>query len=110
MLNQADLLTAAQIDDCVADLRRLLDSENLQDVPILVTSAVTGSGIDDLRRLLAEGVVARKAAAARIRDDLATVVARFKRYAGEGSVLPEPGQHGQARRAVLRRGRGRGHR
>ena len=91
VLNQADLLTAAQIDDCMADLRRLLDSENLHDVPILATSAVTGSGIDDLRRLLAEGVVARKAAAARIRDDLATVVARFKRYAGEDSVLPEPG-------------------
>jgi GTP-binding protein EngB required for normal cell division len=91
VLNQADLLTAAQIDDCMADLRRLLDSENLHDVPILATSAVTGSGIDDLRRLLAEGVVARKAAAARIRDDLAAVVARFKRYTGEGSVLPEPG-------------------
>ena len=90
VLNQADLLTAAQIDDCVADLRRLLDSENLQDVPILVTSAVTGSGIDDLRRLLAEGVVARKAAAARILDDLSTVVARFKHYAGDGSVLPVP--------------------
>jgi GTP-binding protein EngB required for normal cell division len=90
VLNQADLLTAAQIDDCMADLRRLLDSENLHDVPILATSAVTGSGIDDLRRLLAEGVVARKAAAARIRDDLATVVARFKRYTGDGSMLPEP--------------------
>jgi GTP-binding protein EngB required for normal cell division len=90
VLNQADLLTAAQIDDCVADLRRLLDSENLQDVPILVTSAVTGSGIDDLRRLLAEGVVARKAAAARILDDLSTVVARFKHYTGDGATLPVP--------------------
>jgi len=90
VLNQADLLTAAQIDDCVADLRRLLDSEDLQDVPILVTSAVTGSGIDDLRRLLAEGVVARKAAAARILDDLSTVVSRFRHYTGDGSVLPVP--------------------
>ncbi|HXS65521.1 MAG TPA: GTPase [Streptosporangiaceae bacterium] len=90
VLNQADLLTAAQIDDCVADLRRLLDSEDLQDVPILVTSAVTGSGIDDLRRLLAEGVVARKAAAARILDDLSTVVSRFRHYTGDVSVLPVP--------------------
>ncbi len=41
VLNQADLLDPAQVDDCVADLRRLLDSENLPDVPILVTSAVS---------------------------------------------------------------------
>ena len=39
VLNQADLLTAGQIEDCVHDLRRLLDSENLHDVQILVTSA-----------------------------------------------------------------------
>jgi hypothetical protein len=82
VLNQADLLTAAQIDDCAADLRRLLDSENLHDVPILVTSAVTGSGLDDLRALLAKGVAARRGAAARILADVDTVVARFARYAG----------------------------
>jgi hypothetical protein len=82
VLNQADLLTAAQIDDCVADLRRLLDSENLHDVPILVTSAVTGSGLDDLRALLAKGVAARRGSAARISADLDTVVARFAHYAG----------------------------
>jgi GTP-binding protein EngB required for normal cell division len=82
VLNQADLLTAAQIDDCVADLRRLLDSENLHDVPILVTSAVTGSGLDDLRALLVKGVAARRGAAARILADVDTVVTRFAPYAG----------------------------
>ncbi len=83
VLNQADLLTTAQIDDCAGDLRRLLDAEELDDVPILVTSAVTGSGIEELRRLLAEGVAARQAAAARISADVDTVVARFAPYAGE---------------------------
>ncbi|HWF82449.1 MAG TPA: GTPase [Streptosporangiaceae bacterium] len=82
VLNQADLLTSAQIDDCVADLRRLLDSENLHDVPILVTSAVTGSGLDDLRALLVKGVAARRSAAARILADVDTVVGRFAHYAG----------------------------
>ena len=85
VLNQADLLTAAQVDDCVADLRRLLDSESLHDVPILVTSAVTGSGLDDLRELLAKGVIARRGAAARILADVDTVAARFARYAGAQS-------------------------
>ncbi|HYK34257.1 MAG TPA: GTPase, partial [Streptosporangiaceae bacterium] len=82
VLNQADLLTAAQVDDCVADLRRLLDAENLTDVPILVTSAVTGAGLDDLRALLVKGVAARRGAASRILADVATVVARFAPYAG----------------------------
>ena len=88
VLNQADLLTAAQIDDCVADLRRLLDSENLHDVPILVTSAVTGSGLDDLRALLAKAVAARRGAAARILADVETVVARFAPYAGAQDLPP----------------------
>ncbi len=109
MLNQADVLTAAQVDDCVSDLRRLLDSENLQDVPILVSSAVTGSGIEELRRLLAEGVAARRGAAARISADVDTVVARFARYAGDAGegVRVDPGAgREQAGRRVLRGGRG----
>jgi len=43
VLNQVDLLDAAEVGDCVADLRRLLDQENLTEVPILVTSAVSGA-------------------------------------------------------------------
>jgi len=80
VLNQADLLTAGQIEDCVHDLRRLLDSEDLQDVQILVTSAKTGDGIEELRKLLIDAVSARKAAAARISADVDKVVARFEPY------------------------------
>src|SRR5215813_8222742 len=54
VLNQCDLLTPAQIEDCVVDLRRLLDSEGLQEAQILVTSAKTGEGIEELRKLLSE--------------------------------------------------------
>src|SRR5580704_9562696 len=70
VLNQADLLSAGQIEDCVHDLRRLLDSEDLEDVQILVTSAKTGDGIEELRKLLINTVSARKAAAARISADV----------------------------------------
>ena len=80
VLNQADLLTAGQIEDCVQDLRRLLDNEGLQDVQILVTSAKTGDGIEELRKLLIDAVSARKAAAARISADVDKVVARFEPY------------------------------
>jgi 50S ribosome-binding GTPase len=82
VLNQSDLLDPAQVDDCAADLRRLLDSENLHEVPILVTSAVSGDGVDSLRKLLVDGVVARRAAAVRIAADVDRVVTRFTPYAG----------------------------
>lgn len=80
VLNQADLLDDTQADDCVADLRRLLDSEGLGEVPILVASALTGAGLGGLRKMLASAVVARRAAASRISADLDRVVARFEKY------------------------------
>ena len=85
VLNQADLLEPGQADDCVADLRRLLDSENLPDVPIQVTSAVTGAGMDGLRKLLVDAVAARRAATMRISADVDRVVARFGKFAGRGN-------------------------
>ena len=81
VLNQADLLTAAQVEDCVHDLRRLLDSENLHEVQIVVTSAVTGAGIEELRKLLIETVSARRASAARIAADVDKMVGEFRPYA-----------------------------
>jgi GTP-binding protein EngB required for normal cell division len=93
VLNQADLLTAAQIEDCVVDLRRLLDSENLSDVQVLVTSAVTGAGIEELRKLLIETVSARRAAASRISADVDKIAARFAPFAevtGLGASLVMP--------------------
>jgi GTP-binding protein EngB required for normal cell division len=81
VLNQADLLTAGQVDDCVQDLRRLLDSEGLQNSQILVTSAVTGAGVEELRKLLTEAVSARKATVARISADVDQATAKFGRYA-----------------------------
>ncbi len=80
VLNQCDLLTPGQVEDCVNDLRRLLDEEALEEVPILVTSAKTGEGIEELRKLLIEAVTARRAASARIAADVDKVVARFEPY------------------------------
>jgi GTP-binding protein EngB required for normal cell division len=91
VLNQADLLTAAQIEDCVQDLRRLLDSENLHDVQILVTSAKTGAGIEELRKLLIEAVSSRRAAVARISADVDKVVAQFQPYGAREYPDGEPG-------------------
>src|SRR5215472_5463492 len=59
VLNQADVLSADEVGECASDLRRLLDSEGLHDASLLVTSAVTGAGVDQLRKLLAETVYER---------------------------------------------------
>src|SRR5262249_5617892 len=96
VLNQADLLSAGQIEDCVHDLRRLLDSEGLPDVQILVTSAKNGAGIEELRKLLIDAVTARKAATARISADVDKLVAKFEPYAATAwaAELGSPGPAG----------------
>ena len=53
VLNQVDTLSPDQADDCRSDLRRLLDAEGLTETHVLVTSATTGAGLDELRRVLA---------------------------------------------------------
>jgi GTP-binding protein EngB required for normal cell division len=91
LLNQSDLLTPEQAEDCLSDLRRLLDSEGLHDTRILLTSAATGAGIDELRKVLTETVTARRAAGERLEADMDTLIARFAPYAGSGAAgVPEP--------------------
>jgi GTP-binding protein EngB required for normal cell division len=87
VLNQADLLTTEQAGDCVIDLQRLLDAEGLHDSRILVTSAVTGAGLDDLREVLAKAVTARRASAERLSADVDALAARFAPYAGEAGTV-----------------------
>ena len=92
VLNQADTLNAEQVQDCEADLRRLLDAEGLIETPVLVTSALKGTGLDDLRRVLAGAVAARQAATDRITADIDALLERFSVYAGDsvpGWLPPE---------------------
>jgi GTP-binding protein EngB required for normal cell division len=96
VLNQADTLTPDQVADCTADLRRLLDTEGLLETPVLVTSAATGAGLDELRRTLAAAVAARRAATDRITADIDALLERFAVYAGDSvpgwlpSAAPAP--------------------
>jgi GTP-binding protein EngB required for normal cell division len=92
VLNQADTLAPEQVKDCEADLRRLLDAEGLTETSVLVTSALTGAGLDDLRRALAGAVAVRRAATDRITADIDALLDRFEVYAGHsvpGWLPPE---------------------
>ena len=90
-LNQADLLTPEQAEDCVSDLRRLLDAEGLHDARVLVTSATSAAGVADLRRALMETVIARQAALRRISADVDAMAARFVPYADDMEVRARSG-------------------
>jgi GTP-binding protein EngB required for normal cell division len=91
VLNQADMLRPDEADDCVGDLRRLLDAEGLHDAGVLVTSAVTGAGMDRLHRLLVQAVSDRKATSARISADVDGIAAEFAPYATKQGRGPSGG-------------------
>jgi GTP-binding protein EngB required for normal cell division len=87
VLNQCDLLTPEQAHDCEEDLRRLLDSEGLSEARLLLVSAVTGAGLDDLRQVLADAVSARKTATERIVADIDALTAKFGSYVREAAAV-----------------------
>jgi GTP-binding protein EngB required for normal cell division len=83
VLNKADTLPADQAADCESDLRRLLEAEGLTETQVLVTSATTGAGLPELRRVLAGAVAARHAVTDRIEADVDALLERFAVYAGD---------------------------
>ncbi len=87
VLNQCDLLTPQQARDCEEDLRRLLDSEGHGEARVLLVSAVTGAGLDNLRRVLAAAVSARQTATDRIAADIDSIIARFAAYAADPAAV-----------------------
>jgi len=86
-LNQCDLLTPPQAKDCEEDLRRLLDSEGYSEAHVLLVSAATGAGLEDLRQLLAGAVSARRAATDRIAADIDSIIAKFGAYATDPAAV-----------------------
>ena len=86
-LNQCDLLTPQQAKDCEEDLRRLLHSEGYSEAHVLLVSAATGAGLEDLRQLLAEAVSARRTATDRIAADIDAIIAKFGAYATDPAAV-----------------------
>ncbi len=86
-LNQCDLLTPQQAKDCEEDLRRLLDSEGHGEARVLLLSAATGAGLDNLRQLLAGAVSARRTTTDRIAADIDSIIAKFAVYATDPAAV-----------------------
>ncbi|MEU6039133.1 ABC transporter [Actinomadura sp. NPDC047616] len=77
VLNQVDRLQPGEVDDCVADLRRLLEAEGLADPRIITTSAVREEGVRDFRDVLVDTVAARRARTERLAADIDRLAERF---------------------------------
>jgi GTP-binding protein EngB required for normal cell division len=88
ILNQVDKLTVSQREQCLSDLRRLLDSEGLPKVPVMAVSAVTGEGVEALRETLAKQVAEKQAAARRLAADVSVAAERLSTASGTTRVTP----------------------
>lgn len=81
VLNQTDLLPAADVPRVVDSLRGILAADGLGAVRVLTTSATTGDGVDAVRSAIGELAGSRAAVAARLEVDVSALAAR----------VPEPG-------------------
>ncbi len=88
VLNQADLLTPAEREQCLKDLRKLLNREGLDKVELLAVSAVTGDGLDTLRARLARRIAEKQVAARRLAADVAVAAAALEQASGTTKVTP----------------------
>jgi GTP-binding protein EngB required for normal cell division len=89
VLNHADALPDADRRACADDLRRLLEQAGLGAARLLVTSARTGEGIADLRRLLADEARRRRAAATRVAADLRAAAKQLRAAVFGAGGAPE---------------------
>lgn len=70
VLNQADRLSPEALENCLRDLRGLLDSEGLERAQLTAISAHTGMGVDALRSQLATAISNKQMAARRLEGDV----------------------------------------
>ncbi|MCS4490539.1 GTPase [Corynebacterium sp. ES2775-CONJ] len=70
VLNKADRLAPADIPEVTASLTGLLNDDGLDNVSVLATSTLTGSGITELREAIATIAASKNAQSARIVADI----------------------------------------
>ncbi|MCU1673195.1 MAG: putative transporter [Frankiales bacterium] len=87
VLNQVDRLDQTAAQECLTDLRGLLDSEGLQKTPLYAASARTGQGLPELRQGLARKVAARRAASDRLAADVRGAASGLQQHCGSA---PKP--------------------
>src|SRR5205814_5457485 len=82
VLNHVDEVPDDRRQSMLDDIRRLLDADGLERVPLLATSARTGEGIDALRYAIADRVRAKQVTRSRLEADLRMVAGRLNEATG----------------------------
>jgi GTP-binding protein EngB required for normal cell division len=82
VLNHVDEVPEDRRQSMVDDLRRLLEADGLDGVPLLVTSAKHGDGIPDLKKAIARQVAEKKATTTRLLGDVSDAAARLQQANG----------------------------
>ncbi|MGI5212455.1 GTPase [Plantactinospora sp. CA-290183] len=82
VLNQADRLPPAEVPRLMADLRRLLNADQLAGVRLLATSALSDHATAPLRSVLGQAVAERQAALRRLAGDADAVTERLAEMMG----------------------------
>jgi GTP-binding protein EngB required for normal cell division len=88
VLNQTDRLWGDELERCLADLRRLLDSEGLAATPIMSMSATEGIGVPEVRKVLAKAVADKRAVTRRLSADVDLAARALQHDLGAAPAAP----------------------
>ncbi len=90
VLNQAARMRLEEAHACRDDLKRLLVADGLPDAPVLLTSARTGLGLEDLAVALAGAARSATASKVRLMGDLRREAQRLRGYVGDTETELDP--------------------
>ncbi|WGL51577.1 YfjP family GTPase [Nocardioides sp. BP30] len=85
VLNHIDKVPEERRQSMIDDVRRLLDNDGLQKVPVIAVSARLGWGIPELRGEIARRVADKKATKGRIEADVRTLAGRMRDASGDAA-------------------------
>ena len=86
VLNHIDTVPEERRESMVADVRRLLDNDGLQKVPVIPVSAKLGWGIPELKSEIAKRVSEKKATRARLEADIKAVAGKIEAESGSAKA------------------------
>ncbi|MDH2415039.1 YfjP family GTPase [Nocardioides sp. CER19] len=86
VLNHIDTVPEERRESMIADVRRLLDNDGLQKVPVIPVSAKLGWGIHELKAEIAKRVAEKNATRARLEADVRVVAGKIEAESGSAPV------------------------
>ncbi|NUS50273.1 MAG: ABC transporter, partial [Nocardioidaceae bacterium] len=97
VLNHIDTVPEPRRESMLDDLRRLLDQDGLEGVPVIAASAKLGDGVPELEKEISKRVTAKKAMKARLMADVGAAAKRMREVNGD----TKPGDVARSRKAEL---------